>query len=91
MLGGTGYFGAGADLKDGFYQFLVPQLGEFFIFDFQAPMAAFGDFMVRGADGNLFAVSGDTVVWPCFEGLAVGWSWSLYFCQAVTADCLRVA
>ncbi|CAK0884216.1 unnamed protein product [Prorocentrum cordatum] len=35
-------------------------------------------------------VDPDTVVYPCFQGLAMGWSWSLFICNAITEDVTRI-
>ena len=38
----------------------------------------------------MITLPGDTMVFPVFGGHAMGWSWSLHFCNIVTADCLQV-
>eukprot|EP00959_Pyramimonas_sp_CCMP1952_P029297 615015-Pyramimonas_sp.AAC.1 len=35
-------------------------------------------------------VEPDTIVYPCFQGLAMGWSWSLHICNGITQDVTRI-
>ena len=38
------------------------------------------DLRQRGAFGD------EEVLWPVFEGLSMGWSWSLFFCQEMATE-----
>ena len=39
---------------------------------------------------SFIRVDPDTIVYPCFQGLAMGWSWSLFICNAITEDVTRI-
>ena len=83
--------GASADLKQGFYQLTWPEMGSWFGFDYPEPLHEFGvNQIFDETSGGMITLPGDTMVFPVFEGLAMGWSWSLHFCNMVTSDCLRV-
>eukprot|EP00972_Heterocapsa_arctica_P058442 8622218-Heterocapsa_arctica.AAC.1 len=32
-------------------------------------------------------VEPDALLWACFAGLPMGWSWALYFCHASLSQC----
>ena len=40
--------------------------------------------------GSYDAVPPDTIVFPIYQGLPPGWSWSFFFCNLINSDCLAV-
>ena len=88
---GDPVFGASADLRQGFYQMTWLDMGSWFGFEFPEPASVFAGFPIYDeASRSFIEVSGDTLVHPVYQGLPPGWSWSLFFCNMVTADCLAV-
>ena len=84
-------FGASADLRQGFYQMTWLQMGSWFGFDYVEPASEFPGCPVYDDDtGQFIMVSPETPVYAVYQGLPPGWSWSLFFCNLVTADCLAV-
>ena len=82
--------GASADLKQGFYQLNWEAGASLFGFDFPMPLSAFDTDQVYDESlGHYVAMSADTLVFACFKGLPMGWSWSMHFCNSITEDCLR--
>ena len=76
-------------MSDGFHQFTDGSFGSLFGFDFPEQASVFGCSQVYDpATGTRVNVSPDTVVFPVYIGLPMGWSWSLHFCQKVLADCM---
>ena len=67
----------GGDLCDGFYQFKCEQLGEDFGFNFPAEASEYRCGHVY-EDRTWNAVGGHEVVYPCFVGLPMGWSFALW-------------
>ena len=77
-------YGIEADVNDCFYNFYVEELASFFSIDF--PMSV-GDWVAAGWKQSSVFDEGssqyvqrttDTVVYPVFRGLCMGWAWSLY-------------
>ncbi|CAK0861131.1 unnamed protein product, partial [Prorocentrum cordatum] len=88
---GQGYHGASADLRQGFYQMQWLEIGSWFCFDYPMPIRNFDTDQVYDEVHRRFVqVDPDTVVYPCFQGLAMGWSWSLFICNGITEDVTRV-
>lgn len=89
--GGTGgvvdssVFAAGADVDDSFYNFCVPELASWFGLDETfsgAELLEMGFSRVWDDDaGGEVKVLPHIVYTAVFEGLSMGWSWSLYICQ----------
>ena len=80
-------WGGAADLQDGFHQFTDETLGSLFGFDFPETAGTYGTSVVYDPSLRCYVqVSADTLVYPVYIGLAMGWSWSLWFCQRVLAD-----
>ena len=78
-------FGASADLRDGFHQFVDRSLGGLFGFDF-AELAEVYDctHVWDNRLQQLVAVTGDTRVFPVYIGLPMGWSWIYTFARGVS-------
>lgn len=83
--------GASADLRQGFYQLRWPQVASYFGFDYPLPIEQYGGTCIFDESlGRYVDAPPGTVVFPVFEVLAMGWSWSLYLCNMMTQDCLIV-
>jgi len=81
--------GASANLRQGFYQLLWPEMASWFAFDFPEAAAEFGTNWVFDEDSRTWQqVAWDTPVFACFQGLPMGWSWSLHLCNLLTKNCL---
>ncbi|CAK0836100.1 unnamed protein product, partial [Prorocentrum cordatum] len=73
--GDSGYHGASADLRQGFYQMQWLEVGSWFCFDFPMAIKNFDlDSVYDEASRSYVHVDRDTVVYPCFQGPAMGWS-----------------
>jgi len=84
--------GCGVDFQDGFYQFVFDQVAPWFASDLARSAAFFGASEVYDAALDQYvAVSGDTVVVPCFRGLPMGWSWALFFCHSALTSAMVAA
>jgi hypothetical protein len=80
--------GAGVDLQDGFYQYLVPEMSSWFCLGERYLASEAGVSQVFDDElGHEVAVRGDEVLYACFAGLPMGWSWALFFCQEAVANC----
>lgn len=81
--------GCGIDLRDGFYQLSLTELAHYFAIDHRVRA---GDFNLKTVyDPGLRAevsVSPLDVLFPCFQGLAMGWSWALYFCHSLLTSAM---
>ncbi len=79
---------ASVDLKDGFHQFLLPHLAEWFVFDLADVRAAeLGVTLVYDGElGTFVDVGADDFVWPAYGGMAMGWSWALWVCHETLAS-----
>jgi hypothetical protein len=78
--------GAGVDLRHGFHQFTNIDMGSWFGMDFPEPAEVYDtDFVYCELSRARIAVPRDAVVFPVYEGLPMGWSWSLFFCQEATS------
>ena len=91
----TNVRGFSVDLCDGFYQFTNETMASWFGFGITMTAAeicsVFGVVDVAVLDeatGRLERLSDSTPLEACFGGLAMGWSWALYFCH--NALCLRM-
>ena len=74
--------GASIDLWNGFYQFRVPELGSHFAMGYPDAAAAYGVTEIFCEDSLSYVpVDGSTVVYPVFEGMAMGWAWALHSCH----------
>ena len=90
-VGDAGYHGASADLCQGFYQMQWLEVGSWFCFDFPMAIKNFDlDCVYDEVSRSFIRVDPDTIVYPCFQGLAMGWSWSLFICNAITEDVTRI-
>ena len=84
--------GCGADLTDGFYQFVFDAVAPWFCFDVRGTAGSFGTKRVLRRDRRGYEeVAEDTVVFPCFRGLPMGWSWALFFCHSALTDLMLEA
>ena len=80
-----------ADLRQGFYQLRWRDGASLFGLDCQTPLGDFG--LTTVYDEELrqeVPMPPDTLVYPVFEGLPMGWSWSMWLCHMITEDCMRV-
>ena len=85
-------FGAGLDLCDAFYQNTARELGCLFGFDYPELASVWGvDSVYDDTLGQEVAVGPSELLFPVFEGLPMGFSWSMYFCQDLTATALMKA
>ncbi|CAK0812001.1 unnamed protein product, partial [Prorocentrum cordatum] len=84
-------YAATVDLKDGFHQFKIPHLSEWFVFDMPGVQAKdLGVHQVYDGDAKAFVdVAPDDYVWPAYGGLAMGWSWALWICHETLAQVMR--
>ncbi|CAK0812480.1 unnamed protein product, partial [Prorocentrum cordatum] len=86
-----GCHGASADLRQGFYQMQWLEIGSWFCFDFPMAIRNFDtDSVYDEVSQTYMQVEPDTIVYPCFQGLAMGWSWSLHICNGITEDVTRI-
>jgi len=83
--------GAGADLQDGFYQFGWAEMAEWFAFKHVVRAGDFGvTWLPADSDFSAGPVDEDTLLWPCFAALVMGWSWALFLCHSsLTSAMLR--
>ena len=73
---------AGMDLKDGFYQFRVDSVSSWFSLGISAAAADIGVTEVYDDDQRaVVPVQGHELLWACFAGLPMGWSWAMFFCH----------
>ena len=71
--------------------YVYQDMGSWFVFDFPEPASAFGARSVYDEYlGRDVEVDPSTLVFPVYQGLPPGWSWSLFFCNLSTADCMAV-
>ena len=83
--------GATLDLVDGFYQHTNRRMGSWFCCPWPESAEFWGVDSYYDEDlGRLVDCSPDTPLFFCFEGLAMGWSWGLYFCQASLERSVRL-
>ena len=79
--------GADKDVNDAFYNILVREMGSWFCMKEQMTgqeVLEWGITQIYDDQARcMTAVKADDLLWPCFEGLSMGWSWSLFFCQAM--------
>ena len=84
--------GASVDLTDGFNQFWVPSVADWFCLDYQVRA---GDFGVTSTwcptAGGQVEVGPDEMLFPAFEALPMGWSWALWMCHGAVASAMRRA
>ena len=67
------------DIADAFHRLVMPEsMSPWFAFPYDVLA---GDFEVATADSGE-TVSPDMRVWPCARSLPMGFSWSLFYCQA---------
>ena len=79
--------GASIDMWNGFYQLKNRDLGDWFGID--GPHAASYWDVASVYDPEQRAevpVRRDEVIFPVFEGMAMGWSWALYFCNEIFSN-----
>ncbi|CAK0891661.1 unnamed protein product [Prorocentrum cordatum] len=90
--------GFSIDLTDGFYQFkceaLASMLGLGYTGTASSIADEFGIALDAVFDDDLQAVDPvdpSEVLEACFLGMAMGWSWALYFCNEAISECMREA
>lgn len=72
------------DVGDCFYNFLVPQmaswfsLGDWFTGKDLLELGMKPDYILDDVTGKMVPLHDEDLVTPCFCGMAMGWSWSLY-------------
>ena len=81
---------ASGDLQDSFYQFTSWALAEDFAFDY--PVRA-GDVGVSSIfeNGQYVSISPDEIIYNCFCGIPMGWSWALWAIHGLVSHVLRTA
>lgn len=85
------FYGGSADLRQGFYQLTWPEMGSWFGFDFPEPAEAFDtDEVYDDGAKCMVRVAPGTMVYAMHQGVLPGWSWSLFFCDAITRGALVV-
>lgn len=61
-------------------------MGSHFAMDFPECASYYGvDRVLNELTGEFDSVSPSTLVYPVFEGMAMGWSWALYFCHSTVS------
>ena len=76
------------DLADGYYQFKVPEVSSWFGLGLQRTARQAGVSAVFCEERRCeVPVHPDDMLWACFAGLPMGWSWGLYFCHAALSEC----
>ena len=90
--------GFSVDLTDGFYQFKCEAMASYFGLSFTSTVgeinSKFGFGVTEVCDervGGFSEVGSDEVLEACFLGMAMGWSWALYFCNETISDAMRQA
>lgn len=87
--GDDGVFGASADLKQCFYQLQWKQIASWFALDFPEELSVFPSHQVYDEGAREYVdLPDDTRVFVCFQGLPMGWSWSLHFANLIMEDVL---
>ena len=75
--------GAGIDFQDGFYQFEWEEMAGFFGIDCVCSAREAGVERVYDDGRQCWTdADPDELLWPCFKGLVMGWSWSLFLCNS---------
>eukprot|EP00971_Amphidinium_carterae_P052220 1027986-Amphidinium_carterae.2 len=89
--------GASVDLYNGFYQFRARSLGSLFGIDFPERAEVWGiDSVFNEETGREEPIRKDELVFAVFEGLPMGFSWSLFLCNetisyaGLRAGCTRL-
>ncbi|CAK0803468.1 unnamed protein product, partial [Prorocentrum cordatum] len=86
--------GCSVDFQDGFYQLRYLPLSDWFGIPIKITAGGAGISDVYDSVGGQDAwgrVEPGERVWPCFCGVAMGWSWGLYICRSALTDGLIVA
>ena len=78
-------FFASGGLQDFFYQFKCEALASDFGMDFPEATSEYDCSQVR-VDGEFVPVSGETLFFPLFCGVAMGWNWALWTCHQTVAS-----
>ncbi|CAK0843206.1 unnamed protein product, partial [Prorocentrum cordatum] len=96
--GDTELCGFSVDLTDGFYQFKCETMASYFGLGFVSTAAEiatdFGTTLTEVYDeraGGPSQVDAHERLEACFLGMAMGWSWALYFCNETISDVMRQA
>lgn len=78
---------SGADVKDSFFQFSLRPLASWFGID---ELVTASDFNVTSVwddeSESMVPVEAGDRLYPVFEAMSMGWSWSLYFCNEAITD-----
>lgn len=83
---------ADLDLQDGFYQLECPELASFFEVDDPRPASEWGVDSVWDEEANAeVAVTPSTLLYFTMSAVSMGWSWGVWFCQAVVEEGVRRA
>ena len=90
--------GFSVDLADCFYQFKTERMASYFGLDFTASVSeieSLFDVALTEAhdeiEGGRSEVRPDETLEACFLGMAMGWSWALFFCNETISDVMRAA
>lgn len=74
------------DMWNGFDQFRISELGSHFAMNYPEQAGYYRvDRVYNELTGEFDFVSPETPVFPVFEGMAMGWSWALYFCHSTVS------
>eukprot|EP00973_Karenia_brevis_P082945 11501599-Karenia_brevis.AAC.1 len=74
------------DLQDSFYQLKNRRLADWFGCEWAETASAWGITSFVNADGVEEKVEPIEMLFFVFEGMPMGWSWALYFCQSAMCD-----
>ena len=87
--------GSSVDLTDGFYQFRATRFAAYLGLDFRCSALGVvnitGTLLTSAWDDDLGAgraLDPHDVVEACFQGMAMGWSWALFFCHEAVSHCM---
>ena len=79
--------GSGADVQDGFHQFLLTEMASWFGLDYPDTAANWNITSAYDDDaGCELPLDPSDIVFPCIPTMCMGWSWALHFCNAAVGD-----
>lgn len=89
-------FGYSVDLTDGFYQFKSERMATFFGLGLRVSVAEAERISGRrlpslfcDRSGSFESTKPDDLAEAAFLGLAMGWSWALFYCHEAVSECMR--
>eukprot|EP00971_Amphidinium_carterae_P341990 6481099-Amphidinium_carterae.2 len=85
-------YSATIDLKDGFHQFRCQHLGSYFCFPLLLSAAELGvETVYDDVAGMVREVGKEELIWPCYDGMPMGWTWALWACHETIKDVVQAA